>query len=78
MLLVGVNNCNLCMFEMLFDNMFGLFKYMLDDCIVVMEFGIFMFDDVCKMCVVVVNVFFVGEVFMCVDDLGVELVCLFV
>lgn len=77
MLLFGINNCNLCMFEMLIQIMFDMFDMILVDCIVVIEFGILLCIDVDMMCVVNVNMFFVGEVFMCVDQLGEEFVWMF-
>lgn len=77
MLLVGINNCNLYIFEVSLEIIFDLLLEIFCDCLVVIESGIFNWVDVELMEVSEVYVFLVGEVFMWVDDFGLELKCLF-
>lgn len=76
-LMIGINNCNLCMFEVLLQIMLGMQQVVLCDCLLVIESGIFGLQDVVLMCDVGIYVFLVGEVFMCVEELGEGLCQLF-
>lgn len=76
-LLVGINNCNLCIFEVLLQIILDMCQVVLCDCLLVIESGIFGMDDVWVMCEVGIYVFLVGEVFMCVEEFGEGLCQLF-
>ena len=71
--LIGINNRNLRTFETDLDTTLQLLEHISSERIVVTESGIRTPADVLLMRHHHVNVFLVGEAFMCADDPGIEL-----
>ena len=75
--LLGINNRNLCTFEVSLETTFGLLAAIPEDTVVVTESGIHSHGDVLRMRERGVHAFLVGEAFMTATDPGVRLAELF-